>query len=72
MHQDNGNTKNLSHRERKLILFLRQLGWGEVRIRVENGQPVLIYEAIKTFRLEDDPVSAPARKKPKGMSVNQV
>ncbi len=72
MHKDNDNIQNMSHREKQLISFLRKLGWGEVRIRVENGQPVLIYEAIKTFRLEDGPVSTPARKKPKGMSVNQV
>ncbi|AGL03006.1 hypothetical protein [Desulfoscipio gibsoniae] len=72
MHRDTGNTKNLSHREKQLIIFIRQLGWGEIRIRVENGQPVLIYEAIKTFRLEDDPVSVPVRKKPKGIPANRV
>jgi len=44
---------NITNREKKLILFLRQMGWGEVRIRVENGQPVVIYEAIRTVRLEE-------------------
>jgi len=72
MHRDNGNNQNLSHREKQLIMFIRQLGWGEVRIRVENGQPVLIYEAIKTLRLEDTPVSSPVRKKTKGISVKQL
>ncbi|MBO8128320.1 MAG: hypothetical protein H0Z39_03860 [Peptococcaceae bacterium] len=47
---------DLTNRERQLIAFLRQLGWGEVKIRVENGQPVVIYEAIKTRKLEEDEV----------------
>ena len=42
---------NLTDRERELILFIRQLGWGDLKIRVENGQPVLVYEAIRTFKL---------------------
>lgn len=44
---------SLSSREKQLILFLRKFERGEVRIRVENGQPVLIYEAIKTVKLEE-------------------
>lgn len=46
---------SITNRERKLILFLRQMGWGEVKLRVENGQPVVIYEAIRTVRLEEKP-----------------
>lgn len=45
---------NLTAREKQLLLFLRELGWGEVKIRLENGQPVLIYEAIRTYRLEEN------------------
>ena len=45
--------KTLTNREKQLILFLRQLEWGEVRVRVENGQPVLIYEAIRTMKLDE-------------------
>lgn len=45
---------NLTDRERELILFIRQLGWGDLKIRVENGQPVLVYEAIRTFKLGED------------------
>jgi len=41
----------LTNREKQLIRFLRQLEWGEVKVRVEKGQPVLIYEAIKTLKL---------------------
>lgn len=53
MHQKGGI--NLTNREKKLILFLRQMGWGEVKLRVENGQPVVIYEAVRTLRLEEKP-----------------
>ncbi|MFZ5898334.1 MAG: hypothetical protein ACOYU7_03985 [Bacillota bacterium] len=45
---------DITNREKQLLLFIRQLGWGEVKIRVENGQPVVIYEAIRTFKLEDE------------------
>lgn len=45
----------LSSKEKQLILFIRELGWGDIKIRVENSQPVLIYEAIKTIKLEDVP-----------------
>ncbi len=49
--------RSLSNKEKQLILFIRELGWGDMKIRIENGQPVLIYEAIKTIRLEDKPLS---------------
>lgn len=55
------NANKLTGREKQLIKFLRELGWGDVRIRVENGQPVMIYEAVKTFKLEETP--APLTKK---------
>ncbi len=48
-----GSTKSLTNREKQLIRFLRHLEFGEIRIRVENGQPVLIYEAIKNCKLEE-------------------
>lgn len=54
MSEENTASRVLSNREKQLIKFIRELGWGEVRIRVENGQPVLIYEAIKTVRLDDN------------------
>jgi len=61
---------NLTNRERKSILFLRQMGWGEVRLRVENGQPVLIYEAIRTVRLEEK--SNGAKKSSKDLVVKPL
>ncbi|HHW44447.1 MAG TPA: hypothetical protein GXX25_11695 [Desulfotomaculum sp.] len=45
--------ENVTTREKQLIQFIRELGWGELRIRVENGQPVLIYEAVRITRLEE-------------------
>lgn len=64
MTDDTTTARVLSNREKQLIKFIRELGWGEVRIRVENGQPVLIYEAIKTVRLDDQGPNIP--KKPTG------
>jgi hypothetical protein len=43
----------LTRREEQLIRFIRELGWGEVRLKVQEGQPVLIYEAIRTVKLEE-------------------
>lgn len=47
--------EELSGKEKQLIDFIRNFGWGEMRIRVENNQPVLVYEAVKTIRLEEAP-----------------
>ncbi|MEW5763009.1 MAG: hypothetical protein AB1776_07395 [Bacillota bacterium] len=44
----------LTQREQLLLRFIRRLGWGDLKIRVENGQPVVIYEAIRTFKLEEN------------------
>lgn len=43
-----------THKEVQLLEHLRKLGWGEVKILVQNGEPVLIYESIKSMRLDDD------------------
>lgn len=62
MSEEAGAVSALTNREKQLIIFIRELGWGEVRIRVENGQPVLIYEAIKTVKLEEQSVPLFSRK----------
>jgi hypothetical protein len=49
-----GKLDSLQPREVKLIQFIREMGWGEVRLLVQNGQPVLIYEAVRTIRLDDE------------------
>ncbi|AGL03009.1 hypothetical protein Desgi_3687 [Desulfoscipio gibsoniae DSM 7213] len=51
----------LSNTEKQLIKFLRAIGWGEVRVRIENGKPVLICEAIRTFKLDDRPSNLSTR-----------
>jgi len=43
----------LTNREKQLLAFLRQLKSGEIKIRIENGQPVVIYEAINSRKLDD-------------------
>jgi len=67
MTDDTNTARVISNREKQLIKFIRELGWGEVRIRVENGQPVLIYEAIKTVRLDDQGPNIP--RKPAGRKL---
>ncbi|WP_066634712.1 hypothetical protein [Desulfolucanica intricata] len=42
---------NLTPGEIELIDFIRALGWGEIKLRIENGQPVTVQEAVKTIRL---------------------
>lgn len=47
----------LTNREKQLLAFLRRVKSGEIKIRVENGQPVVIYEVINSKKLEDVEVS---------------
>lgn len=47
-----------TNKEVQLLEYLRKLGWGEVKILVQNGEPVLIYESIKSMRLDDDDEAA--------------
>jgi hypothetical protein len=60
--RDSAAQGSLTNKEKQLILFIRELGWGDMKIRVENGQPVLIYEAVKTIRLEDKPLQKPTKR----------
>lgn len=60
---DEKKINHMTSREKKLILFLREMGWGEVKLRVENGQPAVIYEAIRTVRLEETPVDNDKKRK---------
>lgn len=54
----------LSSTEKQLIKFLRAIGWGEVMVRIESGKPVLICEAVRTFKLEDQPSNLSIRSTP--------
>ena len=37
--------------EQKLILFIREIGFGEVQIKVQNGLPVLVIKTIESRKL---------------------
>lgn len=63
--------KALTNREKQLIFFLRQLEWGELRVRVESGQPVLIYEAIRTMKLVEEEMSKVIPKNVKTVSFRE-
>jgi hypothetical protein len=43
--------KELHEKERRLLEFIRQLGHGELVIKVQDGLPVLIEEGIKKVKL---------------------
>lgn len=60
---DEKSVLRTTKREMKLISLIRQMGWGEVKIRIENGQPVVIYEAIRTIRLEEKSTGGKSSKK---------
>jgi len=61
----------VTEQEKELILFMRQLAWGELKVRVENGDPVLIYEAIRTLKLgEKNKGTEPLGKAVKKKAVN--
>ncbi|ATW27571.1 DUF2292 domain-containing protein [Candidatus Formimonas warabiya] len=41
----------ITEKERRLIELLRSTGFGEVRITVQNGQPILVEEVHKSIKL---------------------
>ena len=43
--------EKLHEKEQKLLEFIRELGFGEVTIKVQDGLPVLIEESIKKVKL---------------------
>lgn len=63
--------RDITPQEEKLVKFLRHVGWGEVKLRVYEGQPVLIYEAIRTHRLAQ-PEHKSQRKKAYGHQRTRV
>ncbi|MBE0467634.1 MAG: hypothetical protein IBX71_10490 [Candidatus Desulforudis sp.] len=50
---DTGSSR-LTDREKRLLFFLRQIGWGDVKIKVENGQPVVVYQTITNHKLTEE------------------
>lgn len=47
-----------TEKEMQLLRLLRGLGWGEVKILVQHGEPVLLYETMKPVPLNDDDTAA--------------
>ncbi len=43
--------EKLHEKEKRLLEFIRQLGHGEIVIKVQDGLPVLIEEGIKKVKL---------------------
>ena len=37
--------------EARLIRFIRDLGWGEARVVIKNGAPVMVHSAVKDTKL---------------------
>lgn len=46
----NGNNK-LHEKEKRLLEFIRQLGHGEVTIKVQDGLPVMVERAKEKVKL---------------------
>ena len=46
-----GRYNVLHEKEKKLLEFIRELQFGEVTIKVQDGLPVLIEESIKKVKL---------------------
>ena len=43
--------KEINEKEKKLIEFIRQLGYGEILIKVQDGLPVMIERATEKVKL---------------------
>lgn len=44
-------SKQLHEKEKRLIKFIRHLGYGELVIKVQDGLPVMIEKATKKVKL---------------------
>ena len=49
--EEAGRYNVLHEKEKKLLEFIRELQYGEVTIKVQDGLPVLIKESIKKVKL---------------------
>lgn len=49
--KENDTERELSEKEKKLIELIRSTGYGEIRVAVRNGRPVLVEEVKKSFKL---------------------
>jgi len=49
--EKNSAEKELSEKEKKLIELIRSTGYGEIRITVQDGQPIQVEEVKKSIKL---------------------
>ena len=49
--EENGVGRELSEKEKKLIELVRDTGYGEIRVAVRDGQPVLVEEVKRSVKL---------------------
>jgi len=49
--EENVAERELNEKEKKLIELIRGTGYGEIRVAIRNGQPVLVEEVKKSFKL---------------------
>lgn len=47
----------LSAAEAELVVLIRQLGWGQVTVEVQAGQPWRVLEGVKSRKLGATPVT---------------
>lgn len=48
---DKKNDKKLREKELKLIKIIRQLGYGELVIKVQDGVPVMVEKSVEKVKL---------------------
>lgn len=57
----NGARLQISPEEARLLHYLRGLRFGEVKVKVQHGQPLMAYEAVRTVRFDSDsPATTPS------------
>ena len=49
--EKNGAEKELSEKEKNLIDLIRSIGYGEIRVAVRDGQPILVEEVKMSIKL---------------------
>lgn len=45
------DNKELHDKEKRLLEFIRQLGYGEIVIKVQDGLPIMIEKAMEKVKL---------------------
>lgn len=42
---------NLNEKEKKLIRIIRELGFGEIKVIINDGKPIRVEELVKSVKL---------------------